>query len=172
MEEWDIYDQYRRKTGRTTIRGTRLKPDEFHLVVHICIINSNNQMLIQQRQPFKKGWPDKWDVSIGGSANVGENSNQVAERELMEEIGYAFDFSSVRPAFTINFKRGFDDFYILKADINLQQLTLQEAEVKAVKWASKNEILAMIQQQEFIPYHPSIINLIFDMQNGYGAHFT
>ena len=170
MEEWDIYNRDRIKTNKVVKRGTRLGYNEFHLVVHACIINSNNQLLIQQRQPFKDGWPNMWDVTVGGSAHSGENSRVAVERELFEEIGYKADLTDIRPSFTINFKVGFDDFYILNADVDLNSLSLQYEEVKAVRWAYKAEIIQMIVDKAFIPYHVSLIEMIFDMRHKYGAH--
>lgn len=35
-----------------------MKDGEYHLAVHVCIFNSENQLLIQQRQPYKGGWPN------------------------------------------------------------------------------------------------------------------
>ena len=49
MEIWDILDENGNKTGRTIIRGEKLEVDEYHLVVHIWIINSNGEILIQKR---------------------------------------------------------------------------------------------------------------------------
>lgn len=170
MEEWDVYDKHRIKTGKIVPRGAELDAGEFHLVIHVCILNAEDQMLIQQRQPFKKGWPNLWDVTIGGSALAGESSGVAAARELLEEIGYQADFSNERPAFTVNFPRGFDDFYVLKAAIDLNQLVLQESEVQNVRWASKQEILQMIDKGTFIPYHRSVIDMIFDLQNKGGVH--
>ena len=88
MELWDIYDKNRNKTGKTMIRGQQYKDDSYHLVVHVCIFNGEGKMLIQQRQPFKEGWPDLWDITVGGSAVSGESSEKAAEREVLEEIGY------------------------------------------------------------------------------------
>lgn len=39
MELWDIYDKYRQKTGRTHERGNTMKEGDYHLVVHVWIIN-------------------------------------------------------------------------------------------------------------------------------------
>lgn len=169
-EEWDVYDKDRVKTGKIVKRGDTLNPGEFHLVVHVCILNSQDQMLIQQRQPFKKGWSNLWDVTMGGSAHAGESSQEAAERELLEEIGYEADLSNMRPAFTVNFPRGFDDFFVLKAEVALDQLVLQESEVQDVRWAAKAEILQMIEDQHFIPYHQSVIEMIFDLQEKGGVH--
>jgi len=168
MEQWDVYDRNRIKTGKIVHRGDRLNADEFHMVIHVAIVNSKNQLLIQQRQPFKKGWPNLWDITVGGTVEAGENSQQAAERELFEELGHTHDFTHVRPSFTINFQRGFDDYYILKAEVNLSTLQLQETEVQAVKWATKEEIVALIHTEKFIPYHLSVIDMIFDMKDQLG----
>ena len=169
MEMWDLYDVNRVKTNKVVNRGAALGSNEFHLVVHVCILNSNDQLLIQQRQPFKKGWPGMWDITIGGSAQTGENSCLAAERETFEEIGYPIDLSLIRPACTSNFEKGFDDFYIVQADLDTSILKLQKSEVKTVKWAHKHEIIKMIQNESFIPYHISLIEMIFDMKTQYGA---
>ncbi|GAY76629.1 putative Nudix hydrolase YfcD [Sporolactobacillus inulinus] len=97
MERWDIYDKNRRLTGRTMARGQKFGKDDYHLVIHVCIFNSKNEMLIQQRQPWKKGWPNMWDVTVGGSALSGESSIEAAERETFEELGNKIDLSNERP---------------------------------------------------------------------------
>ena len=90
-------------------------------------------MLIQQRQPFKKGWPNLWDITLSGHSLTGETSQQSAAREMQEELGLNYDFTDIRPYFTVNFKNGFDDFYFLKAEeIDMSTLKLQEEEVQAV----------------------------------------
>ena len=169
MEKWDLYDRHRNKIGKQIVRGDEMKQDEFHLAVHVCIFNSNGQMLIQQRQPFKKGWSNLWDITCGGSAVAGDTSQQAASRELFEELGIHYNFEKMRPQFTFNFERGFDDYYIIEYDIDLNELTLQPEEVQAVKWASKEEILELIKQNKFIPYYEGIIAFLFESRNHYGS---
>ena len=94
----------------------------------------------------------------------------MAEREVYEEIGYKLSLDGIRPALTINFEDGFDDMYLIKKDIEISDLYLQYEEVKAVKWASKEEILKMIDQETFIPYHKSLIELLFFMKDTKGTH--
>ena len=113
MELWDVYDKNRNLTGRTIERGSGFGKDDYHLVIHVCIFNSKNEMLIQKRQPWKKGWPNMWDITVGGSALSGETSGKAARRETFEKIGYKIDFSNERLFFTINFDNGFDDYYLL-----------------------------------------------------------
>ena len=167
MELWDIYDKNRLLTGRTIERGNKLKKGDFHLVVHVCIFNSKNEMLIQQRQPWKEGWPNMWDITVGGSALAGEDSIEAAERETLEEIGYKINLSNERPYFTINFEVGFDDYYLVEKEIDIESLTLQYEEVKAVKWASREEVLQLIEEGKFINYWFS--NNLFDMRKQRGS---
>ena len=142
----------------------------YHLFVHVCIFNSQGEMLIQQRQPFRSGWPNMWDITVGGSAISGDTSQSAAEREVYEEIGYKISLDGIRPSLTINFDEGFDDMYLIKQDIDISKLSLQYEEVKKVKGASKEEILYMIDEEIFIPYHKSLIDLLFVMRHSKGSH--
>jgi len=172
MELWDIYDIARNKTNRAMVRGEDFNKGDYHMVVHICIFNSKGEMLIQQRQQFKEGWPNMWDITVGGSAIKGDTSQMAVERELLEELGIKINMQNIRPHLTINFDNGFDDVYLIQKDIDIADLTLQYEEVQYVKWASKEEIFSMIDSGEFIPYYQSLIQLFFDIKNQYGCHQT
>ena len=170
MELWDLYTKDRDRANQTMVRGTELPEGLYHVVVHLCLFNSKGEMLIQQRQPFKEGWPDMWDITVGGSAVSGVSSWQAVERETKEELGLELDFSDMRPALTVSFHDGFDDMYVFTKDIDLNDLKLQEEEVQAVKWADKDEILKMLEEGVFIPYHKALIELLFYLKDHEGAH--
>ena len=93
-----------------------------------------------------------------------------AEREVYEEIGYKLSLDGIRPSLTINFDKGFDDIYLIQKDIDISKLKLQYEEVQSVKWASKEEILSMIDEEIFIPYHKSLIDLLFFMRTSKNSH--
>ena len=165
MELFDLYTAEREKTGRTMVRGEPVPEGFYRMVVHVCIFDPEGRMLIQQRQPFKEGWSNLWDVTVGGSAISGDNSRTAAERETREELGLAIDLSQERPSLTIHWEHGFDDFYILTQPVDLESLNLQYEEVQAVRWASKEEILHMIDTGEVIPYEKGLIELLFFRRN-------
>lgn len=169
MELWDIYDRNRVTAGKTMLRGSSFADGAYHLVVQICIFNSQGQMLIQQRQPFKDGWPGMWDITAGGSAVAGESSQSAAQRELFEEIGYRMDFQNSRPHISVSFEKSYVDYYLAEADADVQKLQLQAEEVQKVKWAAKEEILCMLEAGTFVPYYSSFLCLLFDMRRGYGS---
>ena len=139
-------------------------------MVHVCIFDPEGRMLIQQRQPFKKGWSNMWDITVGGCAVAGDTSQDAAEREVREEIGLELDLQDERPTMTTTFEGGFDDYYVLTRDVDLSSLHLQYEEVQTVRWAGKEEILRMIDDGQFIPYEKSLIELLFFFRNHSGTH--
>ena len=170
MELFDLYTKDRVKNGRTMVRGEPVPEGCYRIVVHICIFDSEGRMLIQQRQPFKHGWSNMWDITVGGSAIAGDSSRSAAERETREELGLFLDLSAVRPSLTIHWENGFDDYYLLTRDVDIRSLHLQAEEVQAVCWASKEKILRMIDSGEFIPYEKSLIELLFFRKDHRSSH--
>ena len=69
---------------------------------------------------------------------------------------------------TVNFPEGFDDFYIVRRDLDLSCLALQREEVAGVRWASLTEVLAMHASGAFIPYPESFLRFLFDMREQFG----
>lgn len=172
MEIWDLYNNERKKIGKIE-RGQKIPEDAYHLVVHVCIFNSKGEMLIQKRNTNKKIWPGAWDLTLGGSALAGETSRDAAHREISEELGLEIDFSKEIPYFTIvfgdKFDKGFDDYFLIRKDVDLKDVTFKDNEVEQVKWATEAEILSMIDKKEFISFHKPLISTIFAMLNQRGA---
>lgn len=166
-ELWDIYDRERQLLGYTRRRGELLQPGEYHLVVHVCIFNSKGELLIQKRQAWKRGYPNMWDVSVGGSATTGDDSRRAAQREAAEELGLELDLSQEMVRFTFNWAQGFDDYWLIKRDVDLSELHLQYEEVADAKWADRVEVARLVAAGEFVPYF--FIDRLFDIYEGDGA---
>lgn len=163
MEQWDIYDKYRQKTGFTHERGNPMKEGDYHLVVHVWIVNDKGEFLIQKRQSWKEGCPNMWDGSAAGSAVLGDSSKEAAIRETKEELGIDLDINKGEILFTIKFSRGFDDIWLVRQNVDLSELELQYEEVADAKWAGEEEIKAMVQKGEFIDFH--YLDNLFEMVN-------
>lgn len=172
MELVDLYNEERIPLGKSVERyAQRRRKDsgEYRVVVHICIFNSQGEMLLQQRSMKKEVFPGMWDVSAAGGVNAGETSRQGAEREVQEELGYSLDLTGVRPSVTVNYDGGFDDFFlVVRDDLKVEELTLQTEEVAAVRWAGLDEILLMLERGEFVPYPASFLRFVFDMRDTFG----
>ena len=167
MELVDLYDENRVPLGRVAERHAKKAPGEYRMVVHVCVLNSLGQMLIQRRSPEKTIWPKLWDVSVGGGVDAGETSRQGAEREVLEELGYDLDLTGLRPAVTVNFEGGFDDFFVVTRDLDLRDLRLQKEEVSDVRWVTLEEAMAMLDRGAFIPYPPSFLQFLFEARGSF-----
>ena len=168
MELVDLYDENRVPLEKTAERYGKKKPGEYRMVVHVCLFGADGRLLIQRRTEQKYIWPGRWDVSIGGGVDAGETSRQGAEREFLEELGYPLDLTGIRPSVTVNFAGGFDDYYIVKRDLDITQLHLQKEEVAEVRWVTRQEALELLDRDEFITYPRSFLEFLFDMQDSFG----
>ena len=172
MEIWDLYDEERRLTGETMRRGDPIPEGYYHLVVHCAVFNGAGEMLIQHRQPFKEGWSDLWDISMGGSAVAGDDSRSACAREVREELGLEIDLAGVRPAMTLYFPGIIDDVYVIRREVDPAALRCQPEEVSEARWAGEEEILAMIADGRFIPYAPGFISFLFQWNRRPGTAHT
>lgn len=58
-----------------------------HPVVHLHVFNSQGQLYLQKRPHWKDIQPNRWDTSVGGHIDLGENVEAALKREAQEEIG-------------------------------------------------------------------------------------
>lgn len=160
-EKWDILDERGIPTGKQTLRGqTFLKNGEFHLVVHIWIISSENKFLIQKRSENKKLMPGEW-AATGGAAISGEDSYTAANRELFEELGISSNRMSLKKLFRIKRRNSLLDVWFIESDINVNNLKLQKTEVSEAKWISKEELIKMIENGDFHNYGNEYFSRVF-----------
>ena len=163
MEILDVYNEKREKTGRTHERGIPVKKGDYILVVHVWIVNDKGEFLIQKRQPWKKLWPDIWDCAAAGAAQQGDNSSGAALREAKEELGIDLDIDKGHVLFTDKFSFGFDDIWLVRQNIDINKLELQQEEVADARWVTEEEIRQMVSKGEFIDYY--YIDKLFKMIN-------
>jgi 8-oxo-dGTP pyrophosphatase MutT (NUDIX family) len=150
MEYWDLYDGKRNKLPAQHIRGEKLESGLYHIVVHVWIVNSKNELLLTQRHPDKT-FPYKWEGS-GGSILAGESSLDGALREVKEEIGVDLSKKDGKLIKTItrdnDFCGDFLDVWLFKADFALEETKLQETEVIGIQWVSKAALKTMFARDE------------------------
>lgn len=162
MEKWDILDPSGHNTGRTALRGkTMLGPDEYHLVVHIWIVSSDGNFLIQKRSPLKKLMPGEW-AATGGAAKSGETSFAAASRELKEELGIESNESTLKFVKRLKRRNSFIDVWFIKTDVAIENLKLQENEVDAARWVNKDTLQQMIKNGSFHNYGNYYWTVIFE----------
>jgi len=85
-EQFTVVDEQDQPKGAAT-RGEVHANNLFHRAVHILIFNPGGDVFLQLRSRTKDRHPLAWDSSAAGHVNAGEEYDQTARRELMEELG-------------------------------------------------------------------------------------
>ena len=152
-ELFDIYDANRNYLGRQEKRYSYVfKEGEYHIVTDVFIFNSKNELLLTRRAANKKGGL-LWEAT-GGSVLAGEESKDAIIREIKEEIG--LDVKKDELVLLKEIRRDeklsprFKDIWILKKDVEIENLTLQEEEVIEAKWVDVKEFKEMFENKEIV----------------------
>lgn len=161
MEKWDVLNADGTFTGRTTVRGrSKLNSDEYHLVVHIWVVSSNGEFLIQRRSENKKLMPGEW-AATGGAAVSGETSFEAASRELYEELGIVSTQDTLKKLTRLKRRNSLLDIWFIKSDVVLGDLKLQKSEVADAKWVTRDGLLTMINNGYFHNYGKEYFDTLF-----------
>jgi len=148
-EKRDLYTENKKLTGEFIHKGDIIPKNRYYLTVVVWIQNSKNEFLLQLTSPQKK---HKWSTT-GGHPKIGETSLQGIIAEIKEELGIEVDANSLQLFKTIKTEDDFVDLYYLKADININEIKVQEGELEKVKWSTKREIDELIKNRTFLPSH-------------------
>lgn len=155
MEYIDILDENGVLTGET-IEKKKAHTGEgsWHKTVHVWIINSKGEILLQKRSPNKDTCPNMWDISAAGHMQAGESSLQGVYREVSEELGIEFRREDLEFLFCYknisksHINKEFCDVYLLKTEVDIRKMALQEDEVSEVKFISFKVFYEMIENKD------------------------
>ena len=156
MEQMDLYRSEFVKTGRIVERTAPCGAEENKLVVFACLFASDGRLLIQQRSA-EKSLGGRWDVSAGGAVQSGESSRDAVARETAEELGIILPKEAFVKLLSLYYEGHIHDIYAARWDGDA-----------AAKWATEEEIYAMMDTGEFLPVHPQFMALLFKMQTRQG----
>ncbi len=153
QEFFDVLNEKGQYINQIETRETCHTKGLWHKAVAVFIINSKKQVLLQKRSPYKKLWPNYWDITAGGHVLAGEFGFQAIIREIKEELGLTLlknDMLFIGSSISCDTKneiinKHFNEFYIINKDIDISKLTLQTEEVTEVKWINKDEIIKKIK---------------------------
>lgn len=90
--------------GQVTGKATRTECHSgsflLHPVVHLHVFNSEGRLYLQKRSLDKDIQPGKWDTSVGGHVDYGEEVTVALLREVREELG----ITGIEPTFVARYK--------------------------------------------------------------------
>ena len=147
-EYWDVYDENRQFMGKTIKRGEPFGENEFYVCCEVWIMNSKKQMLVTQRHPDKKAG-GQWEFT-GGGVLAGETTRLAALREVKEELGISLSEAELELLDVYKQKKYFMDIYVVRKDVEDDEIILDENEVINWTWASESEIEKLIEAGKMV----------------------
>jgi tellurite methyltransferase len=168
-ELWDILDENGDKTGRLHERGKPMMKGDYHLVVHVWIMNGKGEFLISQRSSDQKAEGGLWETT-GGAAVAGDDSLKTTLKETSEEIGIQLDqrngqlFKHYCSPHNNDEGSFFTDVWLYRQEADIASIIFQPEETCNAMWASQAKIRQMIAEGLFITpdeYYPYLDELFF-----------
>ena len=158
MELWDIYDAHRNLTGRTCVRGDALAAGDYHIGVGVWIRNALGQYLISRRT-LNKSFGGLWE-STSGAVLAGEDSLTAALREVREELGIALNPLNGMRICTFATEDTIVDLWLFWREVEMSDVVFRERETCDARWATLEEMDAMIDAGTFVPLKRGEIDLV------------
>jgi len=87
MELFPLVDEVGNIIGSATREECHSGTFLLHPVVHLHVFNSEGCLYLQKRSENKDIQPGKWDTSVGGHVDYGEETLEALKREVREELG-------------------------------------------------------------------------------------
>lgn len=174
MELLDVLDRKGNITGVAKDKDEIYKNGLYFRCVHIWVLSSNRELLLQKRSPKKETFPNLWAISIAGHVRTGETSLDTCKREIKEELNLDVTDKQLVPLFTIKRKQkhsrecinnSFDDVYLLNLDVDITKTKLQKSELSEIKYFKYNELEKMYKEKDptLVPFskeHKKLFKLL------------
>jgi isopentenyl-diphosphate delta-isomerase len=148
----DVLSETGLRTGEILTRAEVHRLGKRHRTVHLYLFNARHELLLQKRALGVDNFPGFFTISTAGHVDAGEFSAASVRRETEEELGidasklkFDFLFSHYREV-TLSetyIDRQFNDVYMTRADIDLNVIRFDPAEVSEVRFVTFGEFRSM-----------------------------
>ncbi len=160
----DVFDSNGELLGKSKPRAQVHKTGDWHKTVHVWIISSQGELLLQKRSESKESHPGLWDISCAGHIKSGQTSTDAAIKEAREELGLFLKEKDIELLFSVKnqsvehqgafIDNEISDVYLVCRDIDNSNLLLQASEVSAVRWIHYKKLKERltINPNEYVPH--------------------
>ncbi len=121
-----------------------------HPVVHLHVLNENNDIYLQKRPMNKLVQPDKWDTAVGGHIAYGEDVQLSLRREAQEEIGLVNFSAKLLKSYVWESKIEKELVYVFITN-DYKGINIHSDEVEKGKFWSTSEVKNNIGKGVFTP---------------------
>ena len=163
MKIRDLYDENRKLTGETILKGEAIPNGSYYVVVTIFIQNSKGELLLQRRSQEKSG---KW-ATTGGHPKAGESSLDGIITQVKEELGLDIKNENIilYDSKKDDYASAFRDYYYVNMEVDPSTLNYNEHEVSDVKWFTIDEVKEMVKTKEFHKDYAKMFNEFLEYLN-------
>ena len=134
----DLVNENDEIIGEVWRSATLGHPEYIFREVAVLIHDNKKRLLLQRRSYNKKTYPGYWIISAGGHASKGEMPEEVAHRELREELGFdtplVFEFKQL-----MEYPENRSMAYGYSGEYNRNDFIIQKEEVEEARFFSKEE---------------------------------
>lgn len=171
----DVLDENGNWTGKSDTKENIYNKGLWHRSVHIWVMNDDQELLVQKRNPMKKTFPNLWAISAAGHVMAGESSVESGLRELKEELDidaeaqeleYLFTVKRVQP-YRDSYIRVFDDVYLLRRNLDVRKTKLQVEELTDIKFVYYEYLNSIFKNGDtsYVPYTEEHEKLFHILEN-------
>lgn len=154
----DVLDEQGRPTGETKQRGLVHRDGDWHRAVHVWLVRSNGDVVLQRRSADKEIEPLKLDVSVGGHLQAGELDLD-AVREVEEELGLHLRPGALQHLLTLRTERHYtgvsdreiQEVFVVRDDTPLAHYVLKPDEVEVVYEVPLARLVALFETGAHVP---------------------
>lgn len=141
-ELFPIVDEQGNIIGKATRKECHSGSFLLHPVVHLHVFNSKGELFLQKRSMSKDIQPGKWDTSVGGHVDYGEEIKTALCREAREELG----ITEYEPKFLCSYiwqstreKELVNDYYcIYDGEFKIDPIEIDEGKFWSMKDVEEN----------------------------------
>lgn len=164
LEMVDIFTSGGEPTGRVELRTTAHAMGLWHRTVHVWVLNSQGELLLQQRASTKDTFPGLWDISAAGHISAGDTSARTACREVYEELGINVVAQELTLLFTLKREcvtpdnsthdNEISDVYLLSRPVEAKCVIFDPVEVQGIKFVSIGRLQRLLKERTklFVPH--------------------
>jgi isopentenyl-diphosphate delta-isomerase type 1 len=163
-EYFDALNENGEKVGKPLTYEEIHQAGLLHRAVHVWLVNTEGQILLQKRSENMTTYPGYWDISASGHVSSGQSSIEAAQIETKEELGIEPPASAFKLIFSLreriilnegkHIENEIRDVYLVRADDSNLSLKSDLFEITELKWVHPEEFkLWMKGERELLVPH-------------------
>ena len=147
MEEiFDVVDRSDRVIGKASREEVHSK-GLLHRSAHLLVFDASGRVLLQKRSMGKDTFPGRWDSSVSGHVDSGEEYDECVVREAFEEIGVSLERVPERVFKIDACEETANEFTWVYRHHYEGPFVVSKEEISEVKWFSEKEIERMLLEE-------------------------